>query len=296
MKNFYKGGRGLSFFRRQLYLFNLKNNCRLTTLHLPMLYRRAAVCRLLTIFVFSLFSNLVHAQEPRKDSGADGRLEIRPLQVGDTIPEELWNLPLEVVNHPDGKETITLNDYRDKKLIILDFWSTWCAPCIKLIPKLESIAEEMGSDFQAVAITSEPSGKISDFLKKRALNVWTVVNDSTFKSTFPRSSIPHEIWIKENKVFAITDAAQIEEHVVAAVMAGDVAALPEKRFNSSYDRTIPLLVDGNGGTASDLLYHSVITGYLDGIGGGGVDEVLPGRYRLRILNSSPVTMYQSVSS
>src|SRR5690606_24670319 len=102
-----------------------------TTLHLPIVYSRAAVCRLLTIFVFSLFSNLVHAQEPRKDSGADGRLEIRPLQVGDTIPEELWNLPLEVVNHPDGKETITLNDYRDKKLIILDFWATWCKSCIE---------------------------------------------------------------------------------------------------------------------------------------------------------------------
>src|SRR5690606_11186126 len=48
--------------------------------------------------------------------------EIKPLQIGDTIPEALWQLPLQVVNHPKGKDTITLNDYRDKKLIILDFW------------------------------------------------------------------------------------------------------------------------------------------------------------------------------
>src|SRR5690606_40463128 len=51
-----------------------------TTLHLPIVYRRAAVCRLLTIFVFSLFSNLVHAQEPRKDSGAGGRPEVGQLK------------------------------------------------------------------------------------------------------------------------------------------------------------------------------------------------------------------------
>src|SRR5690606_36325526 len=143
MKNFYKGGRGLSFFRRQLYLFNLKNNCRLTTLHLPIVYRRAAVCRLLTIFVFSLFSNLVHAQEPRKDSGADGRLEIRPLQVGDTIPEELWNIKFNM-HYADGRHhAFKLNELRGK-LILIDFWASWCASCIEGFPKMEKLQELYG--------------------------------------------------------------------------------------------------------------------------------------------------------
>src|SRR5690606_37886618 len=73
-----------------------------TTLHLPIVYRRAAVCRLLTIFVFSLFSNLVHAQEPRKDSGADGRLEIR--QLKGEVRSATDNRPIEGVSIRVGKE------------------------------------------------------------------------------------------------------------------------------------------------------------------------------------------------
>src|SRR5690606_538187 len=64
--------------------------------------------------------------EPAATAVAD----IKPLQIGDTIPEYLWQLPLQVVNHPKGQETITLNKHRGK-LIILDFWATWCVLCLK---------------------------------------------------------------------------------------------------------------------------------------------------------------------
>src|SRR5690606_23251256 len=44
------------------------------------------------------------------------------LRIGDPIPEAGWHMPLPVVNHPKGKDTVTLHDYRDQ-LIILDFWA-----------------------------------------------------------------------------------------------------------------------------------------------------------------------------
>ncbi|HAT92785.1 MAG TPA: TlpA family protein disulfide reductase, partial [Sphingobacterium sp.] len=70
-----------------------------------------------------MFSN---ARAQSQDTlGADaGLTHIKSLQIGDNIPEELWHLPLQIVNHPDRKGTTTLNDYRGK-LIILDFWATW---------------------------------------------------------------------------------------------------------------------------------------------------------------------------
>ena len=69
---------------------------------------------------------------------------IEPSQIGDTIPEYLWHLPLQVVNHSEGQETITLNDYRGK-LIILDFWATWCGSCIKEMPKTQQLQERFVS-------------------------------------------------------------------------------------------------------------------------------------------------------
>ncbi|WP_257667471.1 hypothetical protein [Parapedobacter tibetensis] len=67
-----------------------------------------------------------HAQRPEPSGPVPLGIHIdsiKPLQIGDTIPEALLNLPLQVVNHPEGKETITLADYKGK-LIILDFWAT----------------------------------------------------------------------------------------------------------------------------------------------------------------------------
>src|SRR5690606_15035157 len=101
---------------------------RYTTLLLPTIF----------VSVFICFSGAAKAQS-RQDVGTAE--VVRPLQIGDTIPEELWNMPLQVVNHPEGKDTITLNDYRDKKLIILDFWATWCAPCIRSMKELAVIQD-----------------------------------------------------------------------------------------------------------------------------------------------------------
>jgi len=48
--------------------------------------------------------------------------DIKPLKIGDTIPEVLWNTPLHVVNHPEGKQTITLNDYKGKFIMFDEFY------------------------------------------------------------------------------------------------------------------------------------------------------------------------------
>src|SRR5690606_387191 len=91
---------------------------------------------LLCFMLFNLSDAWAQSAESRT---AEGQTEIRPLQIGDTIPEELWNLSFQVVNHPDGNETITLNDYRDKKLVILDFWATWCGSCIASMPYMHEL-------------------------------------------------------------------------------------------------------------------------------------------------------------
>jgi thiol-disulfide isomerase/thioredoxin len=43
----------------------------------------------------------------------------------------------------DGKHA-TLADYRGK-VLVLDFYATWCAPCRQSIPRLNALGEEYGS-------------------------------------------------------------------------------------------------------------------------------------------------------
>src|SRR5690606_1352951 len=81
----------------------------------------------------------VSAQEA--EPAATAVADIKPLHIGDTVPEYVWQLPLQVVNHPEGKKVITLNEYRGK-MIILDFWGTFCSSCIAAMPRINEVQQQ----------------------------------------------------------------------------------------------------------------------------------------------------------
>lgn len=51
----------------------------------------------------------------------------------------------------DGNE-VTLADYRGKVLVV-DFWETWCGPCLQVFPAFQDLREEFPEDFQVLAVT-----------------------------------------------------------------------------------------------------------------------------------------------
>ncbi|MFA5848693.1 MAG: TlpA disulfide reductase family protein [Bacteroidales bacterium] len=215
--------------------------------------------------------------------------DITPLRIGDKVPEELWEMSFTAVNQ-EGGENISLGNYRDK-LIILDFWSTWCAPCIKAIPKFEKLQHDLKNDVQFIMVTSQSKEAISQFFRKRNVKLPSVVGDTLLTKIFPHGYVPHEVWIKDGKIFAITDEKEVTLDNIGQALNGRIKSFPEQKFNFDYDLTQPLLLNKNGGGAKDLLYHSLFTGYLDGIGGGGVFPDSSGRYKIRALNGNVLQLY-----
>ena len=49
-------------------------------------------------------------------------------------------------------ESISLSDYRGQ-LVILDFWASWCIPCLLSMPSLEAMARELGDDVILVGVS-----------------------------------------------------------------------------------------------------------------------------------------------
>ncbi|MCD6182235.1 MAG: TlpA family protein disulfide reductase [Candidatus Cloacimonetes bacterium] len=47
------------------------------------------------------------------------------------------------------------------KLIVLDFWATWCVPCVKELPQLSALQDEFGEEIQVIAITIDKARSIS---------------------------------------------------------------------------------------------------------------------------------------
>ncbi len=75
----------------------------------------------------------------------------------------------------DGK-TVRLADLRGKPVLI-NFWASWCTPCRKEFPFLQSLADE-NPGIEVLGITEDtiPSEARSFIKKKRA--TWPMLNDS----------------------------------------------------------------------------------------------------------------------
>jgi cytochrome c biogenesis protein CcmG/thiol:disulfide interchange protein DsbE len=78
----------------------------------------------------------------------------------------------------DGK-TVKLSDYKGK-VIIIDFWATWCPPCRKGIPDLISIQNDYKNDVVIIGISLDGEKTIKDvpgFIKTYGINYTIVYGD-----------------------------------------------------------------------------------------------------------------------
>ncbi|SFT15836.1 redoxin family protein [Sphingobacterium wenxiniae] len=213
---------------------------------------------LLLIFVsmFSLSDAWAQSAESR---AAEGQTDIKPLQIGDTIPEELWHMPMQVVNHPEGKDTITLNDYRDKKLIILDFWATWCGSCLASLNKLPNMQEKFKSDVQITPVTYEGRALVKNALKKQNFPNYSVIENSILSKYIPHHILPYHVYILDNKIYATTSIAS---YLNAENLKNFVLGKPVKIF-SAMDRNQGAVASknlpNNSSHDSQALYKSEFT-------------------------------------
>jgi peroxiredoxin len=79
--------------------------------------------------------------------------------------------PLELDLLDGGR--MNLQDHADKEIVMLDFWATWCGPCVQEMPELAEVAEEY-KDRQVVFYAvnqQEESDQISEFLNKKELDI-----------------------------------------------------------------------------------------------------------------------------
>ncbi len=84
-----------------------------------------------------------------------------------TVIEQGGPAPDVKFTNSDG-EKVTLADFQGRVLLV-NFWATWCAPCVKEMPSLDRLQAKFGSaDFQVVAVNEDRGGaKIAGpFLQK----------------------------------------------------------------------------------------------------------------------------------
>ena len=94
-------------------------------------------------------------------AAAAGAAELKPWTGGATPPLALQDL--------HGR-THRLADYRGK-VVLVNFWATWCEPCREEMPSIERLRQSLaGKPFEVLAVNiGEPLGRIERFLEKMPL-------------------------------------------------------------------------------------------------------------------------------
>jgi thiol-disulfide isomerase/thioredoxin len=119
------------------------------------------------------------------------------LALAQTVP-----MPeLSFKNRTGGTESLSL--YRGK-IVVLNFWATWCLPCREELPMLDKLAAKFPSDqvvFFAVSLdTPETQPKIDRFLgkKKISLPIWLGASTESLKQLNLGEVIPATVIFDRN--------------------------------------------------------------------------------------------------
>lgn len=140
--------------------------------------------------------------------------EIKPLVVGDVAPQF-------ALRSPDGA-TVSLEQFRGK-VVLLDFWATWCPPCMREMPELNALHNELNAKgFSVVGINREPEDvpKVREFLASKNITFPVGIDANGTGERYRILSLPTTVLVsREGKVERIFLGYTQPDVMRSAVMA-----------------------------------------------------------------------------
>jgi thiol-disulfide isomerase/thioredoxin len=88
----------------------------------------------------------------------------------------------------------------DKKIVVVEFWATWCPPCRKSIPHLIEMADKFkDKGVVIVGLTDEPMAKVKTFATDMKMN-YPVGTGSKTLEEYGVNGIPHAFIVVGGKI------------------------------------------------------------------------------------------------
>jgi thiol-disulfide isomerase/thioredoxin len=135
--------------------------------------------------------------------------------------EEGESAPVFTARALSGAGNVSLSDYKGK-VVYLDFWASWCAPCLVSLPLLDELRKEFpGDQLQVVAVNVDQDvAKGRDFFRRRPVGYPS--------ATDPAGQIPEKYGITTMPTSFLIDRGGIVRYVHKGFRKTDVSDLRAK--------------------------------------------------------------------
>ncbi|MBC7834818.1 MAG: TlpA family protein disulfide reductase [Phycisphaerales bacterium] len=125
--------------------------------------------------------------QPEKEAVKEGIKRPAPAKggapaVGDTAPD--WTL-----NDAEGSPH-KLSDYKGK-VVVLDFWATWCGPCVKAMPSVQRLHEKYkDKGVKVFGVNTWEKGDAPKFMKDKGFTYGLLMKGDDVAKAYGVNGIP----------------------------------------------------------------------------------------------------------
>jgi thiol-disulfide isomerase/thioredoxin len=181
---------------------------------------------------------------------------VSALELGDKAPA------LQVSEWVKG-EPVDLASAKQGDIYIIEFWATWCGPCIKNIPHLTDLqAKFKDKGVVVVGVSSEDSETVSEFVQQQGSKMaYTVavddddMTDEAYLKGLGVTGIPHAVVVNDGKV-AWNGHPDSMDHALELIMAGTYDYRAIKLIPKYFAEVSSVGLTASAKEMGDIIYES----------------------------------------
>ena len=162
------------------------------------------------------------------------------LKTGDHFPGVVLK---PMVNAPFDQ--LYLDGYDSKKIFILNFWGTWCSPCIPEMDSLAKLQEKFQQQIQVIGVSNDPGARLKKYIASKPSNIWLASDTSSLLyQMLNLASVGYCAILDAHKnIIAVVNTDSVNVKLINRILKGEKIESDAKTAEVSHTDKDPFGID-----------------------------------------------------